>query len=114
MSVKNNNLHGITMDIRRGRADNLHLNVYAKWFALLASGDKTEDYRDMSAYWHRRLYGRAYKTVTIRNGFGPFAPEAKFEFVGVDIGTGRPEWGAPGTRTVFIIRLGRKISSSNC
>lgn len=109
----NDGLNGLSKAVKERRKDDLLLNVYATWFKLLAEGVKTEDYRDLTEYWHRRLHGRTYKTVTIRNGFDPLAPEAVFEFAGVEIGTGRTEWGAPGGKTMYIIKLGRLVSLEN-
>lgn len=33
----------------------LHLNLKKKWFDMIASGVKTEEYRDIRAYWTCRL-----------------------------------------------------------
>jgi len=106
-------LDGITAEARVEREKNLHLNVFAEWFRMIYSGEKTEDYREMSAFWHKRLVGKNYETVTVRNGFDTFAPEMRFAFAGYEIGEGRPEWGAPGTKTVFIVRFGARLSEAN-
>lgn len=113
MSHNQDGLDGLSADMKNNRKLNLHLNVYAKWFKLLEDGTKTEDYRELSAHWHRMLQDRVYETVTIRNGFDPLAPEAVFAFAGVEIGAGRTEWGAPGSKTMYIIKLGRKLRVRN-
>lgn len=33
----------------------LHLVLKKKWFDLIASGVKTEEYRDVKPYWEKRL-----------------------------------------------------------
>ncbi len=34
----------------------LHLNVKKKWFDMILSGEKTEEYRDIKESWIRRLF----------------------------------------------------------
>ena len=44
----------------------LHLNVFRKWFDMVESGNKTEDYREIGTYWISRFIdfycGRKIKT----------------------------------------------------
>jgi hypothetical protein len=35
---------------------NLQLSLKTKWFEMTKSGIKTEDYREITPYWQRRLY----------------------------------------------------------
>lgn len=35
---------------------NLQLSLKKKWFDMTASGEKTEDYREITPYWEKRLY----------------------------------------------------------
>lgn len=106
-------LDGLSAELKARARKNLHLNVFAQWFRLIASGEKTEDYREMTPYWQNKLIGREYKTVTVRNGYDTFAPEIVFAYDGYDMGLGRPEWGAPKDKTVFIVRFGAKLSEAN-
>lgn len=105
----NDGLDGLAEQMKANARGRLHLIVYAKWFKLIDSGVKTEEYRDMTPYWHKRLAGQQFSRVVVRNGYDTFAPQAAFEFAGLDIGYGNPEWGAPVGRTVFIIQLGKRI-----
>ena len=34
----------------------LYLNVHKKWFDLIASGEKNEEYREIKEYWLKRLF----------------------------------------------------------
>ena len=36
----------------------LHLVLKKKWYEMQESGEKTEEYRDITPYWFRRLYRR--------------------------------------------------------
>ncbi len=47
----------------------LHLNLKKKWFDMIASGEKTEEYREIKPYWNTRLYGKEFDLVKFRNGY---------------------------------------------
>lgn len=49
---------------------------------------------------------REFDAIRFRNGYGKNRPSMLFEYKGIEVGTGRKEWGAPEER-VFIIKLGR-------
>lgn len=115
----------------------LHLILKRKWFEMIASGEKREEYRDTSYYWIRRLcFTRVtnpyvycklekccdeclvndsnyspdrYDTVTFQLGYQNDAPRMTFEIGSITIGTGREEWGAEPDKYYFIIRLGKRI-----
>jgi hypothetical protein len=44
----------------------LHLTLKKKWFDMIASGEKTEEYREIKAYWASRLL---YKISVPWGGF---------------------------------------------
>lgn len=94
----------------------LHLTIKKKWFDMIASGKKKEEYRECKPYWYKRLhgewYGNDYKhfdAVHFRNGYNPYSPFLIVECQGISRGVGNPEWGAP-EKDVFIIKLGRIIT----
>jgi len=33
----------------------LHLNLHRKWFDMILSGEKLEEYRDLTPHWKKRL-----------------------------------------------------------
>jgi hypothetical protein len=36
----------------------LHLNLKRKWFNMIKSGEKKEEYRELTNYWFKRLFGQ--------------------------------------------------------
>jgi hypothetical protein len=92
----------------------LHLTLKRKWFDMIASGEKKEEYRDLKLYWSDRLGEHEdcsfYEAVKFRNGYRPDSPIMVFKIEDIIIGEGRPEWGAEPGRKYFIIKLGDKLS----
>lgn len=96
----------------------LKLVLKKKWFDMIASGEKKEEYRELKPYWIKRLFcdlGNAeagepvkYEFVTFYLGYAKDRPKMTFKIEGIIYDVGRPEWGAPSTE-VFIIKLGERI-----
>ena len=40
---------------------NLHLNLHKKWFDMILSGEKKEEYREVNPYWAYRLINKISK-----------------------------------------------------
>lgn len=121
----------------------LHLTLKKKWFDMIASGEKKEEYRELKDYWGYRLCYKApvpsggyltkwqklrtgdkeclrsdfmpnfekFDIVRFRNGYGKNAPVIEVECNGIEIGDGKPEWGANGES--FIIKLGKILNQQN-
>jgi len=87
----------------------LHLVLKKRWFDMIASGLKLEEYRIIKPYWDVRL-NKHYDVVRFRNGYKPDAPVMELELISIKQGMGKPEWGASNYMPVYIIRLGRLIS----
>lgn len=87
----------------------LHLTLKRKWFDMIASGVKREEYREAKPYWTKRLTVKEYDAIHFRNGYSRTAPTVTVEFIGLDFGMGFPEWGAPKDERVYILRLGRVL-----
>ncbi len=87
----------------------LHLTLKKKWFDMIASGVKREEYREMKPYWNKRLMcsTRRYDKILFRNGYSSNAPRLLIEFTRLESGLGIIEWGAPEGQEVFILRLGK-------
>lgn len=120
----------------------LDLSLKHCWYDMIASGEKTEEYRDLRPYYaNRLLYGcslgvkeywetifenaktkawfkpemllrdygsRYYDAVRFHRGQG--SPVTMLvECLGIEIGKGKPEWGAPEDKEVFIIKLGKRL-----
>ena len=88
----------------------LILPIKGKWFNMILSGDKQEEYREIKPYYTTRfkkifeMYpnsniptGLDKQLIRLRNGYGNSRPQ--FTAVcSLDIKTGKEEWGAePGT-----------------
>ena len=88
------------------------LPIKQKWFDMIMSGEKLEEYREIKPYWEKRLdifpdILRSIEDVgvshfvtqcKIRAGYNKTSPTAIISYW-VDIGTGKTEWGAePDTK----------------
>ena len=89
----------------------LHLTLKRKWFDMIASGEKREEYREIKPYWIKRLAGRHYDYVHFRNGYNNGCPEMLVECKGIEVGYGKQRWGA-GSAERYKIKLGRIISQN--
>lgn len=103
----------------------LHLTLKKKWFDMIASGEKKEEYREVKRYWIQRLcdeveyetnYGswegvfKKFTHVEFKNGYGKNAPSILVECNGITIGKAKPEWSDNWQGDVFIIKLGNIIN----
>lgn len=50
-------------------ARTLQLAVNGEYFDAMKSGEKTEEYRLVNAYWGKRLFGRDYDRLIITRGY---------------------------------------------
>lgn len=96
----------------------LRLTLKKKWFDMIVSGQKKEEYREIKPYWERRLFHplypqvlqfREYDVVEFRNGYKKDAEKILVFCKEITAGIGNPTWGAPNT-TVFIIKLGEFLT----
>jgi len=97
----------------RTQALSLDLTIKKKWFDMIRSGIKKEEYREIKPYWNKRLLSRVFNVVHFRNGYLKDSPWLTIELVGIYSGLGIIEWGAPENEPVFILRLGEIITQSN-
>ena len=111
----------------------LHLPLKAKWYEMIESGVKIEEYREIKPYWIKRLCDNwvsgdtfidcmnnccinciqtklynLYKYDAVKFSYGYTKRTMTFEIESIAIGKGNPEWGAP-TEDVFIIKLGKRV-----
>jgi hypothetical protein len=104
----------------------LYLTLKKKWFDMILSWEKKEEYRDIKQYWESRLiesgsiilcdsiiYER-FTHVVFTNGYGSHLPSFKIECNGIKIGSGQSIWGANTSYPYFVISLGEIIESKNC
>jgi hypothetical protein len=96
----------------------LHLNLKKKWFDMVKSGEKKEEYRNISAYWTRifshyiRIKKKNYHPTDViicfSNGYKKNRSQIFVECLHLHIGFGKPEWGAKD-KQYFILSLGKII-----
>jgi len=85
----------------------LHLVLKKKWYEMEERGEKTEEYRDISPYWRKRLvdpvthHAKPFSHVCFHCGYTQRVFINRID--SITIGKGHPEWGAPEDRSVFII-----------
>ena len=117
----------------------LHLTLKKKWFDMILSGEKTEEYRELKPHWMDRLthfdnkWHRKYREYAIENlkgnnmqvwkyeydcirftnGYSPNSPSFDIEYTTLSVGNGRSEWGAVDGVEYFVISLGKIISTKN-
>ena len=90
----------------------LHLTLKRKWFDMILSGEKKEEYREIKPYWHRRLLTKEFDVICFRNGYAKDAPRFTVELVQLFSGLGIIEWGAPEKTPVYILRLGNILEEA--
>lgn len=116
----------------------LHLVLKKEWYEMQESGVKTEEYRSITHYWVRRLvdvnffvkhyhldinsislYNLFVYTIFFSRRIKPFT-HVCFHYGytrrcfihridSITFGFGKPEWGAPKGKLVFIIRHHKEI-----
>jgi hypothetical protein len=105
----------------------LHLTLKKKWFDMIVSGEKKEEYREVKEYWAKRFVKainyelgfrqlnasfelKDFDIVRFKNGYAKDAPVMDIECLGIELKEGQKDWGAePGVK-YFTIRLGKKNS----
>ena len=93
----------------------LHLTLKKKWFDMINSGVKKEEYREIKPYWKKRLFDengnfKNYDYIIFKNGYSKNAHSIKVNFMGVTIGNALPEWSDNWQGEVFIIKLGNILN----
>ena len=114
---------------------NLQLSLKTKWFEMTKSGIKTEDYREITPYWIKRLTYYSFKKEnkplivdlylkkdnfnfkefhknTMTLGYpksGDTERILKLEHKGIEIRTGNPDWGAELDKLYFVIKHGSLV-----
>lgn len=104
----------------------LKLVLKKKWFDMIASGEKTEEYRETTPYWKKRLCpfypddcgatscvncimrSNDYDFVTFYLGYRKNRPQKTFRVKYITKGRGKEEWGAKKDKNYFIIKLGER------
>ena len=86
------------------------LPIKKKWFDMIASGEKKEEYREIKPYWETRFINELKRTADIpiwvlfKNGYRKDSPTIKCE-CSISIGKGKPEWGAEPNKEYIILDI---------
>lgn len=102
----------------------IHLNLIEKWFDMTLSGNKKEEYRDITPYWEKafkKLFplshqGENYipivETITFSNGYAKDRKQFEIEHKSIRIGYGNIKWGAKKGVKYFILQHGNILQSN--
>ncbi len=87
----------------------LHLVLKNKWYDMILSGQKDEEYRRQTEYWNKRIWIKRYhiSSIVFHRGYTNTTHER--ESIGIASGFGKKEWGAPENE-VIILKLGKQIN----
>lgn len=94
----------------------LTLTIKKKWFDMICSGEKKEEYRELSPYYYSRFSRYlGWRTVKgekkkeeffcrLRNGYDMTSPSVVVRCT-VSVGTGKPEWGAEAGERYYVLKI---------
>lgn len=106
----------------------LTLPIKKKWFDMILSGEKKEEYREIKPYYDSRFKNielpkgitncyinanldtgkiteiRDYKTIIFRNGYSNNSPSIKCR-VKINKGYGNPNWGAEPNKEYYVLKI---------
>lgn len=116
----------------------LNLNLKRKWFDMIVSGEKKEEYREIKPYiislltqegkkkdvkelasispnLYRNIiekYIKQFDTITFSNGYRKDRRQFVIELKGVKVRQGLEEWGAEKGKLYYVIELGDVIKKN--
>lgn len=107
----------------------LYLPLKKKYFDMILAGIKLEEYREIKDHWCNIFCGKEWykyeigvldqaiklfpETITFTNGYNPKSPRLVIECKGITVGKAVPEWSDNWLGDVFVIKLGKIISTKN-
>lgn len=100
----------------------LTLQIKRKWFDMIVSGEKKEEYREIKPYYTKRFqsiglldrYGLptvSIEKVVLKNGYSSDSRQALVD-VTIDIKQGKSEWGAEPNQEYYCLLI-KKICLHN-
>jgi hypothetical protein len=103
--------------LKRSECAILPLVLKGKWYDMIASGEKKEEYRDARLFWRKRIANvnnKAHigydKPIVVAFSRG-YKKQDMFYVVDKILyadGSGHPEWGEPETPH-YVIKLGERV-----
>lgn len=110
------------LTLKRSECCILRLVLKRRWFDMIESGEKRQEYRLFTDYWKRRIWnweGRCrikclfYKVVEFRLGYAADSPRMAFIalwiFYRMRGRYAHPGWGEPLGEDHFVIDLGERV-----
>lgn len=111
----------------------LYLSLKKEWFDMIKSGEKKEEYREITPYWIKRLTGldsniyeistlimtgkpvpmKQYTHVHFTLGYpkkDDYDKHMIFEIKSICVRDGNEKWGATPNKNYFVIELGKRVS----
>ena len=93
----------------------LILPIKKKWYDMILSGEKKEEYREIKPYYRSRLCNEGFLDyyglptlcqgqVLFRNGYARNSPSFK-ALCSLDVKIGRLEWGAEPGRKYYVLKI---------
>ena len=108
----------------------LHLNLKKKWFDMILSGEKLEEYRETTDYWRSRICNKEeayfqtgkendlmlfkkFDAITFSNAYSKNRPQFEIELKDIQLSTGYEKWGAKRGEIYYVFKLGKILSTKN-
>ncbi|HAB66577.1 MAG TPA: hypothetical protein DCE23_04335 [Firmicutes bacterium] len=88
----------------------LTLTIKKKWFDIILSGEKKEEYREIKPYYDSRFLKSIEDTrphtdtLLLRNGYGKDKPTLRCECI-IYKGHGKKEWGAIPGNVYYVLKI---------
>lgn len=102
----------------------LVLPIKKKWFDMILSGEKKEEYREVKPYYMSRFsnlfsmypyskipYGYDQQKIMFRNGYNGNSPSFIAE-CNLDIKEGKKEWGAVPNVEYYVLKINKIVWKS--
>ena len=90
----------------------LHLPLKEKWYRMIESGVKKEEYREITDYWYKRLTNngtiKQFTHARFSLGYPKKTDEKRNMIIPIKdivVGKGKQEWGAVADKDYFIIKI---------
>lgn len=94
----------------------LHLVLTRKWFDMIKSGEKKEEYREITPFWSRvfshniKIKGKHYHPTDVHIcfslGYSKCRKQVVVSCLGLKTASGKTEWGAKENEQYYILSLG--------
>lgn len=94
----------------------LTLPIKKKWFDMIKSGEKKEEYREIKPYYASRFFKinvpdengeftfSMNENIIFRNGYRKNSPKIKC-YVHIEPGYGKEEWGAIPGKEYYVLKI---------